>query len=191
MAKDDRVQTELIISGFGGQGALFAGTLLAFTALENGKHVTWIPSYGPEMRGGTAHCTVIVADEEIGSPVVRNPAGAIVMNIPSLARYEPLVRAGGTLIVNSSLVDRPPERTDLLARMIPANEIAEGLGDKRMANMVLLGGYLAVQPIFTLEQVGKSLEKHIPEHRRNLLAQNFEALRRGAEIAGEAVGVAV
>jgi 2-oxoglutarate ferredoxin oxidoreductase subunit gamma len=183
--KDDGVQTELIISGFGGQGALFAGTLLAFTALENNKHVTWIPSYGPEMRGGTAHCTVIVADEEIGSPVVRHPAGAIVMNIPSLEKYEPLVRSGGALIVNSSLVDRPPERTDLTARMIPANEVAEALGDKRMANMVLLGGYLAVQPMFTLEQVGESLGKHIPSHRRNLLPKNLEALRRGAELALE------
>jgi 2-oxoglutarate ferredoxin oxidoreductase subunit gamma len=183
------VQSELIISGFGGQGALFAGTLLAFTALENGKHVTWIPSYGPEMRGGTAHCTVIVADEEIGSPVVRNPAGAIVMNIPSLEKYESLVRPGGVLIVNSSLVDRRPARQDLTACMIPANEIAEELGDKRMANMVLLGGYLAAQPIFTLEQVGASLERHIPTHRRNLLERNLQALRRGAEIAAEAVAV--
>ncbi|HLE23671.1 MAG TPA: 2-oxoacid:acceptor oxidoreductase family protein [Anaerolineales bacterium] len=183
------MQTELTISGFGGQGALFAGTLLAFTGLENGKHVTWIPSYGPEMRGGTAHCTVIVADEEIGSPVVRHPAGVIVMNIPSLERYEPLVKTGGVLIVNSSLVDRRPERTDLVARMIPANEIAEQLGDKRMANMVLLGGYLAVQPVFTLEQVGASLEKHIPAHRRNLLGKNLEAMRRGADLAVEAVGI--
>jgi 2-oxoglutarate ferredoxin oxidoreductase subunit gamma len=173
------MQSELIISGFGGQGALFAGTLLAYTALENGKHVTWIPSYGPEMRGGTAHCTVIVADEEIGSPVVRHPAGAIVMNIPSLEKYEPLLQAGGALIVNSSLVDRRPERLDIQARLIPANEIAEALGDKRMANMVLLGAYLAVQPIFSLEQVGASLEKHIPGHRRSLLPQNSGIAARG------------
>jgi 2-oxoglutarate ferredoxin oxidoreductase subunit gamma len=181
------VQTELIISGFGGQGALFAGTLLAFTALENGKHVTWIPSYGPEMRGGTAHCTVIVADEEIGSPVVRHPAGAVVMNIPSLEKYEPLVRPGGALVVNSSLVDRAPERTDLTARLIPANEVAEGLGDTRMANMVLLGGYLAIQSLFTLDQVGASLERHIPAHRRSLLERNLQALRRGAKLAAEAI----
>jgi 2-oxoglutarate ferredoxin oxidoreductase subunit gamma len=110
------------------------------------------------------------------------------MNIPSLEKYEPLVQAGGALIVNSSLVDRRPTRSDVSARMIPANEIAEQLGDKRMANMVLLGGYLAVQPMFTLEQVGASLEKHIPAHRRNILAQNMEALRRGAEIAAEPAG---
>ena len=184
------MQTELVISGFGGQGALFAGTLLAFTALENGKHVTWIPSYGPEMRGGTAHCTVIVADEEIGSPVVRHPAAAIVMNIPSLDRYESLVQAGGALIVNSSLVDRVPARTDVQVRMIPANEIAEQLGDKRMSNMVLLGGYLAVQPIFSMEQVGASLERHIPAHRAGLLGKNLEALRRGAELAAQPVHAA-
>jgi len=177
------VQTELIISGFGGQGALFAGTLLAFTGLENGKHVTWIPSYGPEMRGGTAHCTVIVSDDEIGSPIVRNPAGAIVMNIPSLERYEFLVRPGGALIVNASLVDRVPERSDILARMVHGNEIAEELGDKRMTNMVLLGAYLTVQPLFTLEQVGQSLARHIPGHRRQLLEPNLEAMRRGAQAA--------
>ena len=184
------MHTELIISGFGGQGALFAGTLLAYTALENGMHVTWIPSYGPEMRGGTAHCTVTIADEEIGSPVVRRPGGAIVMNIPSLERYEPLVQPGGALIVNSSLVDRTPERGDLETRLIPANEIAEALGDKRMANMVLLGGYLAVKPVFTLEQVGASLAAHIPAHRRNLLEKNLEAMRRGAEMAAEPIPIA-
>ena len=180
------MQTELIISGFGGQGALFAGTLLAFTGLENNKHVTWIPSYGPEMRGGTAHCTVIVSDEDIGSPIVRNPAGAIVMNIPSLERYEPLVRPGGALVVDASLVDRAPERADIQVRMVRGSEIAEELGDKRMANMVLLGAYLALVPLFTLEQVGASLERHIPSHRRNLLAANREALHRGAQAAQEA-----
>lgn len=180
------MQKELIISGFGGQGALFAGTLLAYTAMENGSNVTWIPSYGPEMRGGTAHCTVIVSDEEIGSPVVRNPSGAIVMNIPSLERYENLVRPGGALIVNASLVDRTPERADLQVRMVPANEIAEELGDKRMANMVLLGAYLEMEPLFTPEQVAASLERHIPAHRKNLLEANQVALRRGADAARQA-----
>src|SRR3989304_2467539 len=106
------------------------------------------------MRGGTAHCTVIVADEEIGSPVVGRPAGVIVMNIPSLERYEPLVKAGGVLIVNSSLVDRGPGRVDHGARRNAAIHIADAVGDKRMANMVVVGGYLPVQPVFTLEQVG-------------------------------------
>src|SRR3989304_4857644 len=112
-AKGKGVQTELIISGFGGQGALFAGTLLAFTGLENNKHVTWIPSYGPGVRGGGGRLTGIVSDEDIGPPIVRNPAGAIVMNIPSLERYEFLVRPGGALIVHASLVGRAPARGHL------------------------------------------------------------------------------
>ena len=133
------MQTEIIISGFGGQGALFAGQLLAYTALEKGLHVTWFPSYGPEMRGGTAHCIVIVADDEIGSPVVLRPEVAVAMNLPSLDKYEPLVKEGGLLLVNSSLVDRTPQRKDIDSLMIQANEIAEELGDKRMANLVLVG----------------------------------------------------
>src|SRR5512143_3606362 len=99
---------EIIISGFGGQGVLFAGQLLAYAALHEGRHVTWIPSYGPEMRGGTAHCTVIVSDEEIGSPIIRNPTSAVVLNNPSMDKYEPLLKPGGVLVVNRSLVGRPP-----------------------------------------------------------------------------------
>lgn len=181
------METQLVISGFGGQGALFAGTLLAYTAMENGRQVTWIPSYGPEMRGGTAHCTVIIADEEIGSPVVRNPSAAIVMNLPSLDRYEPLMQPEAVLIVNSSLVDRLPERPDIRIRMVPANAIAEELGDRRLANMVLLGAYLAVEPIFTLDQVKESLAEHIPAHRRSLLDANFKALERGVQAAQDAL----
>jgi 2-oxoglutarate ferredoxin oxidoreductase subunit gamma len=179
------MQTEVVLSGFGGQGALFAGQVLAFTALEAGKHVTWIPSYGPEMRGGTAHCTVIVSDDEIGSPVVRNPSAAIVLNIPSLERYESLVKPGGVLVVNASLVDRTPQRTDLRALMVPATEIAEGLGEKRMANMVLLGALLQAEPIFSLEAVGKALGNHIAEHRKKSVPANLEAMRRGAALARE------
>ena len=177
------MQTEVVLSGFGGQGALFAGQVLAYTGLEAGKHVTWIPSYGPEMRGGTAHCTVIVSDDEIGSPIVRNPSAAIVLNIPSLERYEPLVKSGGVLVVNASLVDRRPGRPDVTVLMIPATEAAEELGEKRMANMVLLGAYLQAQPIFTLEAVGVALGHHIAEHRRKLVPANLEALRRGTELA--------
>src|SRR5512147_656066 len=101
---------EIIISGFGGQGALFAGQLLAYGALAEGRHVTWIPSYGPEMRGGTANCTVIISDEEIGSPLVRHPRAAIVLNLPSLDKYEGMVSPGGVLIANASLINRGPSR---------------------------------------------------------------------------------
>jgi 2-oxoglutarate ferredoxin oxidoreductase subunit gamma len=177
------MQKEVIISGFGGQGALFAGQLLAYTALEQDFHVTWFPSYGPEMRGGTAHCTVILGDEEIGSPVVKNPTGIIVMNIPSLERYETLVKTGGYLVVNTSLVDRNPTREDIEIILVPAIEIAEELGDKRMANLVLLGALMERMGPLSIKQIGESLDQHIPEHRRNLLEANLKALARGAEIA--------
>jgi 2-oxoglutarate ferredoxin oxidoreductase subunit gamma len=177
------MQKEVIISGFGGQGALFAGQLLAYTALEQGLHVTWFPSYGPEMRGGTAHCTIIMGDEEIGSPVVKNPTGIIVMNIPSLQRYESLVDSGGVLVVNTSLVDRNPERDDIEVILVPAVDIAEELGDKRMANLVLLGALMDRMGLLSIDQIGDSLDRHIPEHRRNLLKANLEALAKGAELA--------
>ncbi|MDF1500295.1 MAG: 2-oxoacid:acceptor oxidoreductase family protein [Anaerolineales bacterium] len=181
------MQTEIIISGFGGQGALFAGQLLAYTGLDHGLHVTWFPSYGPEMRGGTAHCTVILSDDEIGSPVVKNPSAAIVMNIPSLEKYEPLVASDGVLVVNTSLIDRHATRQDIDIIEVPANEIAEELGEKRLANLVLTGALIERLGVLTIEQVGKSLGNHIPEHRRNLLESNREALQRGAEIAQRAV----
>jgi 2-oxoglutarate ferredoxin oxidoreductase subunit gamma len=179
------MQTEIIISGFGGQGVLFAGQVLAYTALEEDLHVTWFPSYGPEMRGGTAHCTVIVSEEEIGSPVVRNPKVAVVMNLPSLDKYEPVVRAGGVLIVNSSLVDRAPERKDIDATMIPANEIAEEIGHARLANLVLVGAMLQREPLFELDSVKRALQEHIPERHRDMLEANYRALDRGWDLAAE------
>jgi 2-oxoglutarate ferredoxin oxidoreductase subunit gamma len=177
------MQSEIIISGFGGQGALFSGQLMAYTALENDLNVTWFPSYGPEMRGGTAHCTVIISDQEIGSPVVKNPSGAIVMNIPSLDKYETLVKSGGTLVVNTSLVDRNPSREDIDIILVPANEIAEELGELRLANLVLLGALVEQQSILSIQQIGEALKHHIPAHRSNLLEANLEALARGARLA--------
>ena len=177
------MQIEIIISGFGGQGVLFAGQLLAYCALDNDKEVTWFPSYGPEMRGGTAHCTVIVSDEEIGSPVVKNPSVAIVMNLPSLDKYETEVKEGGLLIVNSSLVDRSSQRTDIDILEVPANESAEEIGDRRLVNLVLLGALLQRLPIFSIDQLGASLNKHIPDRHRDMLQLNIEALDRGYKVA--------
>ncbi len=177
------MHAEVVLSGFGGQGVLFAGQLLAHTALDNDLHVTWFPSYGPEMRGGTAHCTVTISDDEIGSPVVRNPGAVIVMNLPSLDKYEPLVASGGKLVVNSSLVDREPEREDLDVVMVPANDIAEELGDRRLANMVVLGALAQMLGIFSIEQIGNSLEQHIPDRHKDLLGANLQALERGAALA--------
>jgi 2-oxoglutarate ferredoxin oxidoreductase subunit gamma len=177
------MQTEVIFAGFGGQGVLFAGQLLAYAALDAGKEVTWIPSYGPEMRGGTANCTVIVADEEIGSPLVRNPKAAIVMNLPSLDKYEPMVAAGGVLIANSSLTNREAERDDLVCVFLPANEIAEEIGNKRLINVVMLGALLAKLPVLPFEAIAAALESHLPERHKKLLPMNLEALRRGAAYA--------
>lgn len=177
------MQTEVIFAGFGGQGVLFVGQILAFAGMDMGKEVTWMPSYGPEMRGGTANCTVIVADEEIGSPLVRNPSAAVVMNLPSLIKYEPTVMPGGVLIVNASLVDRQVERQDLDWLMVPAAEIAETLGNKRLMNVVLLGALLQKLPVLSLEAIEQTLDTHMPERHRRLLSANKTALRQGAAFA--------
>lgn len=174
---------EIIFSGFGGQGALFAGQLLAYAALDSGLHVTWIPSYGPEMRGGTAHCTVVVSDEPIGSPLVRRPLSVVALNLPSFEKYEPLVKPGGLLVYNESLIPARPSRTDIRYVAVPANEIAEELGNVRQANVVLLGAYLAVTGLLPLEAVELALDNHLPERQRKFLESNKEALRRGAAYA--------
>lgn len=181
------MQTEIIIAGFGGQGILFAGQLLAYAAMDEGLETTWIPSYGPEMRGGTANCTVIIADEEIGSPVVRNPQVAIVMNRPSLDKYEPLVKPGGLLVVNSSIIDRTPQRKEIQVVLVPANDIAEQLGDRRMANMVMLGAFLTNLQVLGLDAIEKALQEHLPERHHKLLPMNYQALREGARHLAEKV----
>ena len=182
------MQAEVIIAGFGGQGVLFVGQILAFAGMDHGKEVTWMPSYGPEMRGGTANCTVVIADEEIGSPTVRNPKAVLVMNLPSLEKYEPMVSSGGVLIINSSLVNRGAERKDIEALLIPAQEIAETIGNRRLTNIVMLGALLQKLPILTLENIEQSLDNHLPERHRRLLPSNIQALRQGAAFArGELV----
>jgi len=176
------MQTEIIIAGFGGQGVLFAGQLMAYAALDNGMQVSWIPSYGPEMRGGTANCTVIIADEEIGSPTVRRPQAALVFNLPSFDKYEPLVVTGGVLIANQSLINRDFLRNDLNAIMVPANDIAETIGNKRLTNMVMLGALLQALPVLSIESVQTTLETHLPQRHKHLLPLNAQALRQGAEL---------
>ncbi len=184
------MQTEVVFSGFGGQGVMFVGQLLAYAAMDAGKDVTWIPSYGPEMRGGTAHCFVVISSDPIGAPVVTHPQIAVVFNKPSFTKYHELVAAGGLLIVNSSLVEEEATRSDITALRIPATEAAEELGNTRLANMVLLGALLSQRPLIPDEVLRTSLEAHIPEHRRNLLDANYHALTRGYEIA-EAAAVAL
>ena len=182
------MQQEVIIAGFGGQGVLFTGQILAYAAMDQGKSVTWIPSYGPEMRGGTANCTVVVSDEEIGSPFVLKPTAVIAMNLPSLDKYESLVREGGTLVVNTSIVDRKVERTDINVISIPANEIAETIGSKRSVNMVMLGALLGHLDLLSVEAIEAALDDHLPERHRKFLELNKKALRTGAAYkADEAV----
>lgn len=183
---------EIIISGFGGQGALFAGQLLAYAGMDSGKHVTWIPSYGPEMRGGTAHCTVVISDEPIGSPMVRNPSAVIALNLPSLDKYEGLVKPGGVLIYNSSLIERTVARDDIRVTPAPANAISmeetapllEGKpGDARLANVVMLGALVQATGMLPLETIEAALAAHLPQRHRRWLGPNGHALRRGASIA--------
>lgn len=177
-----RMQEEIIISGFGGQGALFAGQLLAHAALAQRFHVTWIPSYGPEMRGGKARCTVIISEEEIGSPLVRRPSAAIVLNIPSMDGFEPAIKPGGVLVVNSSLVTGRSERTDIRAYYAPASDMATELGNIRLANVVCLGALVQATGVVPLEAVEQALDDHLPQRHRQLLGLNKEALHQGAAL---------
>ena len=181
------MQREVVFAGFGGQGVLFAGQLLAYAALEEGREVTWIPSYGPEMRGGTANCTVVVADEEIGSPMVRTPGAVVAFNGPSLDKYGPTVKNGGLLVVNRSLIPEGGSRPGIAVVGVPANAIAEELGAPRLANMVLLGALLAHQDLVSLDSVERALRAHLPQRHHHLLPANAKALKAGAEFPLEAV----
>jgi 2-oxoglutarate ferredoxin oxidoreductase subunit gamma len=177
------VHHQIIISGFGGQGTLFAGEILTHAGMEEGHHVAWLPSYGPEMRGGTARCTVTISDETIGSPVTDNPTIVIAMNPASLERFEPQIRAGGLLIMNSSLILSDVKREDIQVIRVPATEIAAKLGNERLANMVLLGALVKATGILSMKSVEAALEGKIPERRRQLLELNKEALKRGVALA--------
>ncbi len=178
------MQEEFVFSGFGGQGVMFVGQLLAYAAMDEGLEVTWIPSYGPEMRGGTAHCTVVIADQPIGSPIVRNPKTAVVFNLPSFEKYESLVKPDGLLAINSALIEEKCTRPDVDTLEIPATSLAEEVGSVRVANIVMLGALLTALPVVPLERVKAALKDHLPSHRRNLMEINFAALERGAEYAG-------
>ena len=184
------MQQEVIISGFGGQGVLFAGQLLSYAAMDAGKDVTWIPSYGPEMRGGTANCTVVISDEEIGSPLVKNPTAVIAMNLPSLEKFEDMVNPGGVLVVNSSMVNREVNRQDIKVVMLPANDIAEELGSKRSVNMMMVGALLGNLDLLSIDEMETALEAHLPERHKRFLSENKAALRKGAEYLAKAIAAA-
>lgn len=170
---------ELIIAGFGGQGVLFAGKLLAHAAMLEGKEVTWFPSYGAEIRGGTANCTVIISSEMIGSPVVNNPDTLLIMNGASMERFAPRLKQGGFLIMNSSLIKNPPQRRDIGIIQINATDIAEELGSSQVANMVMIGALIGRTGIISLDTAIGALREIIPEHKKEIILINETALRRG------------
>jgi 2-oxoglutarate ferredoxin oxidoreductase subunit gamma len=175
----------IIISGFGGQGVMLMGRLLAYAGMIEGKKVAWMPSYGPEMRGGTANCTVLISTEEIGSPIVSHPKILIAMNQPSLDKFEENVNDDGLIIVNSSLVERKLKRTNIAKLRIPADDIAYKLGNSRVANMVALGAYVEKSRVVKLESIFKSLEKALAGKSPKIIELNKIALKQGGEASVE------
>ena len=171
--------SEFLFAGFGGQGILFAGKLLAYKGLTDGKEVSWLPSYGPEMRGGTASCSIILSDTPVGSPIVSNPDILIAMNLPSLDKYEKTVKAGGMRFYDSSLIGREVERKDVKAFPIPATKMAEENGTPTLANMIIMGKVLKETDDFTEESVRAALTKLISAKRADMLDVNFGAIKLG------------
>ncbi|MBO5223134.1 MAG: 2-oxoacid:acceptor oxidoreductase family protein [Clostridia bacterium] len=170
---------EILIAGFGGQGVLFAGKCLAYEGLEENKQVSWLPSYGPEMRGGTASCGVIISDEPVGSPIVSKPTILIAMNLPSLDRYEKDTVSGGKIFVDSSLIAREVERKDVDAFYIPATRLANELGTPTLANMIILGKMIKETGLVTLESATEAMKHVVSAKRASLLEANIKALQTG------------
>ena len=170
---------EIIIAGFGGQGVMSMGQTIAYSAMIEGKHVSWLPSYGPEQRGGTANVSVVVSDREVGSPLVTRPSVAIILNNPSFDKFEPTIRPGGILLCNTSLVTKQSNRDDIQVIEIDATNLAIELGQERIANMILLGALLSLTNLVTIESIIDSLKKVLPERKHHLLDVNRTALEKG------------
>ncbi len=173
--------TQILLSGFGGQGILFTGKFLAYKGLLADKNVSWLPSYGPEMRGGTASCSVIISDEEVGSPIISEPDVLIAMNLPSFEKFEPTVKAGGIVIADSSLIETKSTRTDIDVYYIPATALASDMGKQSLANMIILGKLLAVMGDFNEDEIKTVLGKVIPPKKADMLEINMKAMQIGAE----------
>ena len=159
---------EIVFSGFGGQGVLLMGKILAQASMDEGKHVTWLPSYGAEVRGGTAHSMVVISDNEIPSPVVLKPTACLAMNEPSLVKFEPKLKPGGLLVLNSTLTKRKPTRKDIEVLSLPITETADNLGNTKVSNMIALGAYVTKRKIMPLSKLIKSLKEVMPVHRHNM-----------------------
>lgn len=172
---------EIILAGFGGQGILFTGKMLAYAAMLKNKHLSWLPSYGPEMRGGTANCHVIIDDEPVGSPIILKPNILLAMNQPSLDKFENEVVTGGTVFVDNSLISRKVKRNDIKAVYVNATEIADSQGNRSLANMVMLGAIIKETALFTIEEIKTTIEKSIPASKQALVAPNMAAVMAGVE----------
>ena len=173
--------TQILLAGFGGQGVLFAGKFLAYKGLVQDKNVSWLPSYGPEMRGGTASCSVIISDEPVGSPIVSKPNVLMVMNLPSLDKYESTVKPGGKIFLDSSLIDRKVERTDVEAYYVPATQMASDNGLSGLANMILVGAILKNLDQFDADGINAALKKVVSARHQEMFNFNLKALEIGRD----------
>ncbi len=173
---------EIIIAGFGGQGVLSMGKILAYSGIMEDKEVTWFPSYGPEMRGGTANVTVIVSDTRISSPILHEFDTAIILNQQSMDKFEKMVKPGGTLIYDPNGVIHAPKRNDINIYKVEGTRTAVEMGNPKVFNMIVFGSFLKVRPIVTVDNVEKGLKKSLPERYHNLVPLNLEAIKKGQEI---------
>ena len=183
------MQTEVIMSGFGGQGLMMIGKLLAYAGLEEGKDVTWLPSYGPEMRGGTANCTVVISDQPIGSPLISSPKAAVVMNQPSLEKFAPMLRKNGILVVNSTMIPVNSDRSDIRSFRIKADDLAGELGSRRSANLVMLGAYIGLDEVVSHKTLIKAIKATFAA-KKQFIEVNCKTFMKGYDLAktGESDG---
>ncbi len=180
-------QYEVTFAGFGGQGIMTAGQLLAYSGIKEGKQVAWMPSYGPEMRGGTAYCTVVISDKRIGSPVVTNPKCICVFNRPSFDKFGPIVKPGGLFIVNSSLINVVSDRKDFTQFLVPGNEMALMAGNAKATNVVILGAFVGASNVVKLETVTETLKEKLGK-KKDMLELNLRVLKEGYDLALETLG---
>jgi 2-oxoglutarate ferredoxin oxidoreductase subunit gamma len=179
------METGLIVAGFGGQGVLLIGQLIAYAGMLDGKEVSWMPSYGPEMRGGSANCTVVISDEPVGSPKVDEPDVVIAMNKPSMLLFEGMIKPGGALLYNASLIDTIPTRTDIRKVPVPCSEIADRAGDLRAANMAMLGAYAGLTCTFDIDTMMDALRHKLGSGKEKLMEINRRAIEAGMAIAAD------
>lgn len=175
------MDTEVLMAGFGGQGTLLAGKVLAQASMEEGREVSWLPSYGPEMRGGTANVIVCIASKPIGSPLIEHPRGLIAMNLPSLEKFAPKVKPGGVIVVNRSLIDKDPRRDDCVVINVPSRELAQQAGSARAANFVMLGAYVGATRAVSVEAIEHAIAEEFAGDKERFIASSVAAFRAGVE----------